>query len=385
MLSTVHPASENGEPILSKAEIRALTGLRGVAATYVVFYHMHAYELCRGAVSTILRHGYLSVDLFFVLSGFVMALTYGRYFERGFSRKSYYKFMGRRLARVYPLYLVLTLIFFALSRIHNQVPVGLSTLKQVFANLLLIQAWGIAPSIIGPGWSISTELAAYVVFPALTAIYLFGSRRRAIVAGAICCLLLVAMAELPAHMIHVVRYRGPMDITEETSYAPVLRCVLEFILGLLAWRISRMSRMQEPRHSWPLAIVVVAMLGLLAVPGSDIAIILLLPVLIVGLSTDRPLIARALGSSIPHWLGEISYSIYLIHTLLLREQHRTLLFMQTHHLPYPGWLCVAVLLVVILGLAHLTYHFIEKPGRDLARRVLEPSPAPAPVSRMNLR
>ena len=369
---------------MSKSEIRALTGLRGVAATYVVFYHLHAYELCRGPVSAILRHGYLAVDLFFVLSGFVMALTYGRYFERGFSRKAYYKFLGRRIARVYPLYFLLTLIYFGVSRIHNQVPVGLSTLKQVFANLLLIQSWGIATSIIGPGWSISTELAAYVVFPVLTAVYLFSPRRRAIVAGAFCCLLLVAMAELPAHLIHVVRYRGPMDITEETSYAPVLRCILEFILGLLAWRISRMSRVQEMRHSWPLAIVVVAMLGLLAVPGADIGIILLLPILIVGLSSDRPVIARALGASIPHWLGEISYSVYLVHGLLLREQRRTLLVLETHHIPYPGWACVAVLLAAVLGLAHLTYSFVEKPGRNLARRILEPTPPIPAVSRVNL-
>lgn len=341
-----------------------------------MFYHLHAYELCRGPVSAILRHGYLCVDLFFVLSGFVMALTYGRYFEQGFSLNSYYKFLGRRLARVYPLYFLLTLICFGLNRIQNQLPVEPSTMKQLSANLLLIQSWGIASSIVGPGWSISTELAAYFVFPALTAVYLFSPRRRAIVAGALCCLCLVAMAELPAHLIHVVRYRGPMDITDGTSYAPVLRCVLEFILGLLAWRISRTSMMREMRHSWPLAIVVVAMLGLLAVPGSDIAIILLFPILIVWLSSDRPVLARALGASIPHWLGEISYSIYLIHSLLLRAQHRTQLLLEAHHLPYPGWVCVAVLLVVVIGLAHLAYNFIEKPGRNFARRIFEPTPHP---------
>ncbi len=355
-----------------------------MAATYVVFYHLHAYELCRGPLSAILRHGYLCVDLFFVLSGFVMALTYGRYFERGFSLNSYYKFMVRRVARVYPLYFVLTLISFGLNRIQNRLLVEPATIKQLFANLLLIQSWGIAPSIVGPGWSISTELAAYFLFPALTAVYLFSPRRRAIVAGAFCCLVLVAMAQLPAHLIHVVRYRGPMDMTDGTTYAPVLRCVLEFILGLLAWRISRMSRMQEMRHYWPLAIVVVALLGLLAIPGSDIAIILLFPILIVWLSSDRPWLARALGASIPHWLGEISYSIYLIHSLFLREQHRTQLLLETHHLPYPGWLCVAVLLGIVLGLAHLAYNYIEKPGRDFARRILEPTPTSGSVPTVNV-
>jgi peptidoglycan/LPS O-acetylase OafA/YrhL len=103
----------------SRSEIRSLTGLRGVAAAYVVLYHMHLFELCSGAAATVLTHGYLAVDLFFVLSGFVMALTYAELFEGGFSAGRYRDFLVRRIARVYPLYVVVTLVCYLLNHLRH--------------------------------------------------------------------------------------------------------------------------------------------------------------------------------------------------------------------------------------------------------------------------
>jgi len=104
--------------------------------------------------------GYQTVDLFFVLSGYIMALTYGRRPRTGGGGVAFLQFLGRRLGRVYPLYLTVTLAYLALA------PPGWNRMA-VLANLGMVQAWGLADSIGGPAWLISTEFAAYVAFPVL--------------------------------------------------------------------------------------------------------------------------------------------------------------------------------------------------------------------------
>jgi peptidoglycan/LPS O-acetylase OafA/YrhL len=94
-----------------QSEIRSLTGLRGLAAAWVVLYHFHQADASAGALGTFLRHGYLAVDIFFVLSGFVMALSYTHLFAKGLSVQSFGVFLVRRFARIYPLYILMTCLF----------------------------------------------------------------------------------------------------------------------------------------------------------------------------------------------------------------------------------------------------------------------------------
>ena len=91
-----------------RREIRSLTGLRGIAALYVVLFHYLDGLSYTTPRNVFLAHGYLAVDLFFVLSGFVMTLTYSGMFQAGSSFALFRIFLGRRIARVYPLYFVCT-------------------------------------------------------------------------------------------------------------------------------------------------------------------------------------------------------------------------------------------------------------------------------------
>ena len=92
------------------ADIRALTGVRGVAAAVIVLYHFGDVQLSTGGTASYFRipFGYLPVDLFFMLSGFVMALTYRDAFDSG-GMKTFATFMLKRVARLYPAYLVIGL------------------------------------------------------------------------------------------------------------------------------------------------------------------------------------------------------------------------------------------------------------------------------------
>lgn len=93
-----------------KPEIRALTGVRGVAALLVVIYHWAMPYMPQGSVAfRLFGRGYLFVDLFFVLSGFMMALNYGHLFENHVRWPAIRFFFLRRFARVYPLYFVVML------------------------------------------------------------------------------------------------------------------------------------------------------------------------------------------------------------------------------------------------------------------------------------
>jgi len=136
------------------SEINALTGLRGVAALCVVLYHWKdgAERLfMRGPRLTFEAHGYLSVDLFFVLSGFVMALNYDGMFARRITRVNYTKFLGKRFARIYPMYLFCLVLIVAFN--VGKAP---ATPRLLVANLLMVQNWGHWSSLNAPSWSIST-------------------------------------------------------------------------------------------------------------------------------------------------------------------------------------------------------------------------------------
>jgi peptidoglycan/LPS O-acetylase OafA/YrhL len=361
------------------SEILALTGLRGVAATFVMLYHFRLYNWLHGPAHSFVYHGYLCVDLFFVLSGFVMAMTYKPLFEHGFKSRAYILFLGRRLARVYPLYLLITLVFFGLNQTasHNVAPDAPKSVASLVANIFLVQAWGVAPSYIGPAWSISTEWAAYMLFPLLVALTLTNRAVIAAACGIAAAAALTMLAVLPADITHVVRVRGPLDMSIGTNYGPAVRCIVEFTFGLLCWRVSQTAWGKRLQGNGAGFFAALAILFLLAIKGSDIFIVLLMPLLVLSLSADTGVPARVMGWRVIHWLGEISYSVYLVHVLTfwLAWRLRHLWGM----LPF-GHVEALVLLsqaLITLIIATLTYQFIEKPGRRLLRRWFEPR---SPVS-----
>lgn len=109
-----------------KHEISSLTGLRGVAAFYVmIFHYMNSffithYEMDSTISNLILKnivaHGYLAVDLFFMLSAFVLTLRYKDIFKEKVSFNSYWNFMKKRFRRLYPVYLICILFTMILFR-----------------------------------------------------------------------------------------------------------------------------------------------------------------------------------------------------------------------------------------------------------------------------
>jgi peptidoglycan/LPS O-acetylase OafA/YrhL len=366
-----------GKEIRSKEirskEIRALTGLRGAAEMMVVLYHA---DINFGPVlGRIVRHGYLAVDLFFVLSGYVMALTYGHMFRNGGNRGAYRDFLLLRFGRIYPLYFAVTIVCVLAFGLFAHKGGG----ELIASNLLLVQGWGIDNSIIGPGWSISTEAGAYLLFPPLALLCLHRGWRGAALWAVICAAAIPVIAWQATAVLGQCLRNGPLDVFGKSLY-PLLRCLAEFSLGMLIWRVAGSPSGAPFRHPWAGDALTLAICLALLVHGADVLIVGLFVLVIPALAAGSSHTAKWLAARPLHWLGVISYSLYLVHVPFLDAESPRMLRLLTHfHLPHLVSVANALLIPLIILLAYLTYSLIERPGRVFVRRLAARRPAPVAV------
>ena len=360
-------------------EIRALTGLRGLAALWVVMYHLHVSWVepagFGGPLLTLLAHGYLAVDIFFVLSGFVMALSYRHFFAEGFTKSRYGVFLLRRVARVYPLYLAITglIVVMVLGGLSAQM-----TKPEVWHalpfNLLMVQGWGFAESILLPAWSISTEFGAYFLFPLLAVLVLYRSGKLAALVAVLCVVVLMMLpyAPLPQELEY---HRGPLDITWAHTIWPLLRCLAGFTLGLAAFRAWEQPGMRDwaskPTIVWGVPLM---MLVLLCFAETDVTFVVFVPLLVMMLANGEKMGRFSFGWLLATpplmLLGDLSYAIYLWHFPLIRVHRIASGKLGAHLSPelanFGAWV---VLYGALFALAYLSYRFFEKPARRLIRRL----------------
>ena len=157
------------------AHIRPLTGLRFFAAMWVVFYHYWA-NLQIGFTPALVEKGYLGVELFFVLSGFILCHVYLEGFGEG--RFRFGSFLWNRLARVYPLHLATLLGVMALGLAASAAGMGIDAhildWRSLPANLLLVQDFVGARPFLGVSWTLIIEIMWYTLFG--VSVTLFGKR-----------------------------------------------------------------------------------------------------------------------------------------------------------------------------------------------------------------
>ena len=341
-------------------EVRALTGLRGVAACYVVLYHYLIHVALPAPLRTLLVHGYLAVDLFFVLSGYVLALNYGSAFKDGTRLRTFNTFLVARLARVYPLYVTVTLCFTALYFFRPELKVVIQP-AVLLSNLTMMQAWGLADSVGGLTWSISAEFAAYLAFPFLVGVVLSQSNRANLLIGAVClCVLLFLSAQPTPDGRH-----GPLDLYGGRSVLPLLRCFADFTMGLIAFRFSHLIGASEPRNVTGLtgALIFVALFW----PGSDIVIVLLCSVWIPLVARHRAVVSRCLGSPPIHWLGMVSYSIYLDHRLVEYIVYEPIEVVLKAHTDHADIVSFGITALCTLCVATASFYLVERPARTWIR------------------
>jgi len=357
-------------------EIKSLTGLRGIAAVYVMMFHFFIGQRFTNPLTTLLAHGYLAVDVFFVLSGFVMTLTYSHLFDRGRFFSSYGKFLGRRIARVYPLYLVGTLCAFILIRCKILEPPHLKLGFALVWNLFMVQAWGLTESLDGPGWSISAEWAAYLLYPLLL-LCLARTRPGRWIAFIMSTGVLVCLTVIPTAHAHAVDVAALLDVHTSRYALPVVRCLSEFVLGMLAFQVYTSPRAKGFASMIRVHdVLALAVVLLLMFPRTDLLVACLIPPLLVGLAYGGSHVARILSAAPFEIAGRYSYSIYMIHTLLYGILGWIHYQINAAGFKHGQTVAALVGIGLTIPLSALAYQTIEKPGRALIRSLLEGRTAP---------
>jgi peptidoglycan/LPS O-acetylase OafA/YrhL len=336
----------------------ALTGIRGLAAWLVVIYHVRAslHAIWPESVIAVFAKGYLAVDLFFVLSGFVLWFNYGERLREG-GRAQAWAFLWRRFSRVWPLHAFILVLFVGLAL--ALVLVGKPSPRYPFAelpmHLLLVQNWGFTDHLSwnDPAWSISTEFAAYLVFP-LIAIALRWDRLGA-------AALLGLAAALCAAIAVLFWAAGTGSLGDHITDLGLWRCLAQFGLGVIACLLWTRWRDKRGAALWA-ALASAAMLatGLaLGLPETLFAPAVFFTA-ILALALDKGPLSRLFSTRAAVYLGEISYSTYLSHFLLWI----VFKIVVVHDHLQIGWGELAGYLALVALASVLLYHGVEKPAQN---------------------
>jgi peptidoglycan/LPS O-acetylase OafA/YrhL len=388
----MYARSTSSRPQPAISQLPSLTSLRGLAALWVVLFHYTALYFPRLDItghSSLIGKGYLAVDLFFMLSGLVMTHVYCRAFCDSV-KDNYRRFMVARIARLYPLHIVVLLLFVAAALLvqfiayaktgaAEGIPLtGTRSLAAAAANLFMLQ--GLSAEHLSwnfPSWSISVEFMAYLAFPlVLPAVWRASGRVQF-------ALLLTIGAALS-----LFAYLSGGDFNQWGRPLVLLRCLPEFMLGALIYAAYRAGLFAKWFETDAVALIVLAVAVVcLHLRAPDLLIVALFPVLVLAAVNNNRNVARAINVAPLIWLGEISYSLYLIHGFV---QYAATQALDHFGMQERADLSIGVslaLLALMLGVcfagAHLSYRGIEIGCRKHLRALLggdgaaKPKPATA--------
>lgn len=375
-----------------KQEISDLTICRAVFAVWIFAYHLDLYlnfSAWLGPCAGIIRHGYLGVDGFFILSGLILARTHPELSRPGMhpqlSWESFgalqpfhpraWRFWGKRLARLYPLHVVTLLLFTAIFGaglafgLTPRTPSHFSVLS-FLENIFLLQGWGFSGHGAWnyPSWLVSAEWAGYLLFPLLWYIL---SYLDAVVSIAFIVSSLTALGLIDVEYLHTLNL---------TFGAGLIRFFPEFLTGIATARIVPDYADFLPTRG--LALLSIALMFVFASFASDVFTVAALWLLLFSLTMQAdaerpPLIGRI------QWLRQLGLLSYAFYMSLALAELLTVQFFRHH-----GWtptshslLFAACMLVITLAAGVVLHITIEVPCRRAAERWLQPPASPLQLIR----
>jgi peptidoglycan/LPS O-acetylase OafA/YrhL len=377
--------------MIERPRLPALTSVRFLAALHVCVFHMYAMKIASGTgvMHRIASIGYVGVNFFFVLSGFILVYTYA---GRGTPAR---QFWWARFARIYPAYLFSLLFtapfFFYVSLKMHPAPIPFMIWPQnhLITSCLLVvpltQSWvpGAALAWNTPAWSLSDEAFFYLLFPALLVWLVSKSKKAwfgiALAAWAASLVFTLAYVFLRPDGVSFVNDDSYFTWLSVVKFFPLVR-LPEFLLGAgcgLLFLRNSVDRKWGTRFVLVGAAyfaVIVALAPRIPYPIlHDAALTPGFALIIFGLAL-RPRWSRVLEFWPLVLLGDASYSFYLLHANLI-----AMVFNPTGQpLNLPLWKLIAGLMVpVVVSIA--VYKWIESPARRklLGKKKRELKAAPA--------
>jgi hypothetical protein len=382
----------------AKVHFRVLDSWRGIAALLVALFHLNVF----GAIYAMdfVRNGFLFVDFFFVLSGFVITHSYS---DRLSTFRAVGSFAIRRFGRLWPLHVVVLLAFViveaakavsaARGASFDQLPFTHgSSPGSILTNLAFGQSFGLEKQLTWnpPSWSICAEFWTYLIFAGALAIASRWLRRTRFGSEIFITAILVGAAAI----LMLFSQHG-MDVTFDLGLA---RCIYGFLVGHLTYRLWQVVSHAEFKAEFlEVATLVAAALFVSTAGHSGYSFLapLVFSVVVFVFAFEAGLVSSFLLNRANAWLGRISYSIYMWQAFIIfnvidrpvsmiekmtgriltttievggtfGNETRKLILLD-------GQLQPLVLTMLFVGLlvavASISYYWIEMPGQKLVTRL----------------
>jgi len=355
----------------SQNKIEELESIRGIAACLIILYHIPIWNPVINL--NFIRNGYLMVQLFFVLSGYIIYSSYSKKLK---SKKDVLRFQFLRFGRIYPVHFIFLLVYiiFELAKYiaenkfnivsPNTQPFRENNIIAIFQNIFLIQAigpTGNTTSFNGPAWSISVEFYTYFLF-ALIILYL----------------------EKIKAFVFIIIISGSLILIitkNDFGFDSLLQCCCGFFLGCTIAFLEGNIYMGFNKYlSLMILIGMIIFLLFKTENVYDPYIFILSSLLILTLTVNKKgFLNEFLKIRFLTWLGKISFSLYMSHYCVIwivNQFIRVILkkneiFIYNKSTPQLGIIetitCIVIIIPIILLISKLVYEYIETPFRLKSR------------------
>ena len=378
---------QHNDYLASKPRYEILDGLRGVASMMVVAYHLFE-TYSHDPMHQILNHGYLAVDFFFVLSGFVIGYAY----DDRWNRMTLKDFFKRRLVRLHPMVIMGTLIGALLFYFGDCSAFPLMSETPWWKMLLLfllgctmlpaltswdIRGWSETNSLNGPTWSLTLEYIANILYALFIRHF----------SKTLLCIFVIGTAFLTidltmnldvfnlfsANRSAAYTVIGGWSITPDQIYIGMTRLLYPFFMGLLLSRINKLIKIK--RGFWWCSVLIIVMLAMPRIGGMEnmwmngayeaFCILIICPLIVaIGAGSD---IKGKKSVAVCTFLGEISYPLYITHFPLVYMQ---IAWANNHpDAPLGTVICLSVSIFILsVGLAYGSLKLYDIPVREWLKK-----------------
>lgn len=354
-------------------QIKPLTSLRAFAAFWVVSMHLgEFYSLCPA-----LKHfrwltgaGGLGVDLFFVLSGFILCYSHATR-DAGISLRTYFQFIWLRVARIYPAYLaaLAAIVSFVLTARHFGFPITDANYSTpvLWPELFMVHMWSWQFTQFGwnaVDWSVSAEWFAYLFIFPLVCVLL--TRIKSVWAYLLLATVLLTGLAVPWPGVHANGTPG---------LSPIITITLEFFAGAMIYGLRRNWKVPSTKMVNALLSLAIAIPMILLACSATAGVshrpelVTCFGLGILALSYKNGILYKFLSVRVLVYLGEISYSLYLTHQIVQRVLKIIFHPDRFDGMPaFTRFIIFSIYLVAILGAAMALFHFVEQPCRRYLRK-----------------
>ena len=378
---------QHNDYLASKPRYEILDGLRGVASMMVVAYHLFE-TYSHDPMHQILNHGYLAVDFFFVLSGFVIGYAY----DDRWNRMTLKDFFKRRLVRLHPMVIMGTLIGALLFYFGDCSAFPLISETPWWKMLLLfllgctmlpaltswdIRGWSETNSLNGPTWSLTLEYIANILYALFIRHF----------SKTLLCIFVIGTAFLTidltmnldvfnlfsANRSAAYTVIGGWSITPDQIYIGMTRLLYPFFMGLLLSRINKLIKIK--RGFWWCSVLIIVMLAMPRIGGMEnmwmngayeaFCILIICPLIVaIGAGSD---IKGKKSVAVCTFLGEISYPLYITHFPLV---YMLIAWANNHpDAPLGTVICLSVSIFILsVGLAYGSLKLYDIPVREWLKK-----------------